>query len=342
MPSTRRTSHQALRRDSWPPTQMPLRRIIETESMMDVDHDEDLSLDDDPINFFLTPTPLLDDGDTEEDEDEDVDMEMDLDLEMNMAFDAGIENPHDPQPAIRSISPSDLTGPTRPPSSSPKILPLSIRSPTPPKSWSGLRSPPPRKPSEATTPNTKLDDDDDEDYVRFTPRGMSFNLPPFNTCNSFGSSKSKGNSRKAAAAAKAKAKAKKQTIDENDGVGMMMAQGSAMNRGLLSPTGSFHVGRPLVAPSTRGRSTTAVGRPPLLAQRPRSWSGATGYSSGRLSPRAWREPSPDVWSIEEEPEEEPEEDLMSEVGDEDVYAKNGDGKTCKKVRFLLPVTEVIP
>jgi hypothetical protein len=50
-----------------------------------------------------------------------------------------------------------------------------------------------------------------------------------------------------------------------------------------------------------------------------------------------------VWSIEEEPEEEPEDDLMSEVGDEDIYAKkNGDGKTCKKVRFLLPVTEVIP
>lgn len=302
--------------------------------MMDLDHHEDLSLDDDPINFFLTPTPLLDDGDT--DEDEDVDMEMDLELEMNMAFDAGIENPHDPQPAIRSISPSDLTGPSRPPSSSPKIVPLSIRSPTPPKSWSGPRSPPSRSPSEVMTPNTELDDDDDEDYVRFTPRGMPFSLPQFNTYNNFGSSKSKGNSRKAAAVAAA---AKKQAVDENDGVGMMMARGSATTSTLLSPSGSFHVGRPPFTQSTRGRSTTAVGRPPLLAQRPRSWSGATGYSSGRLSPRAWREPSPDVWSIEEEPEE----DLMSEVVDEVVYSTTtGGGKSRKKVRFLLPVTEVIP
>lgn len=321
MPSIARTPHLTSRRDSWPPTQMNLRRSIESRSTLEVGHHEDLSLDDDPINFFLTPTPLLDDGDT--DEDEDVDMDMDIE------FDAGIENPHDPQPAIRSISPSDLTGPSRPPSTSPKLVPLSIRSPTPPKSWTGPRSPPSRSSPEL--------DDDDEDYVRFTPRGMSFSMPQFNMYNNFGSSKSKGSSRKAAAAAKAKAM--KQVIDENDGVGMMMARGSTKNDDLLSPPGSFHVGRPPVPSSTRGRSTTAVGRPPLLAQRPRSWSGATGYSSGRLSPRAWREPSPDVWSIEEEPEQE----SMSEVVTDVVpVKKDGGGKAWKRVRFVLPVTEEIP
>lgn len=297
---------------------------------MEVAHDEDLSLDDDPISLFLTPTPLLDDGDTDEDEDVDIDMDMD------MAFDAGIENHLDPQPAIRSISPSDLTGPSRPPSSSPKLVPVSIRSPTPPKSWTGPRSLPSRSSPEAFTSNIELDDDD-EDYVRFTPRGMSFSLPSFNMYNNFGSSKSRGNSRKTAAAAKAQAK--KQVVDENDGVGMMMALSSSTNDNLLSPPGSFHVGRPPVPPSARGRSTTAVGRPPLLTQRPRSWSGATGYSSGRSSPRAWREPSPDVWSIEEKPEEE----LMSEVGDGDIHVrKTGGGKAWKRVRFVLPVTEEIP
>lgn len=302
---------------------------------MEVGHHEDLSLDDDPINFFLTPTPLLDDGDT--DEDEDVDTDTDMDMDMAMDYDAGIENSHELEPAIRSISPSDLTGPSRPPSSSPKLMPLSIRSPTPPKTWTGPRPPPSRRSPEAFPSNTELDDDD-EDYVRFTPHGMLFGLPSINMYNNFGSSKSKGNSRKTTAAAKAKAK--KQVVDENDGVGMMMARGSTANDDLLSPPGSLHVGRPPVAPSTRGRSTTAVGRPPLPAvQRPRSWSGATGYSSGRSSPRAWREPSPDVWSIEERPEEE----LMSEVGDEDVYArKTVGGKAWKRVRFVLPVTEEIP
>lgn len=306
------------------------------DSTIDVSHHEDLSLDDDPINFFLTPTPLLDDGDTDEE-----DVDMDLDLEMNMAFDAGIENPHRPQPAIRSISPSDLTGPSRPPSSPPKTVPLSIRSPTTPKSWSGSRSPPSRNSPEALTPNTDLDDDDDEDYIRFTPRGMSLSLPPFNTYHNFGSSKSKGKSRKAAAAAAAaKVKAKQPVADENDMVGMMMARGSTPSGTMLSPSGPFHVGRPPQAPSTRGRSTTAGGRPPPLVQRPRSWSGTTGYSSGRLSPRAWREPSPDVWSIEEEAEEE----LMSEVGlgvDANGIGTGG-GKAGKKVRFVLPVTEEIP
>ncbi|KAK7749486.1 hypothetical protein SLS53_000061 [Cytospora paraplurivora] len=343
MPSGTRHPNQALRRDSWPPTQMHLRHSIEAERMtMDVSHHEDPSLDDDPISFFLTPTPLLDDGDTDEDNDVDMDMDMDmdmgmdLDLDMNMAFDAGIEDPHYPQPAIRSISPSDITGPSKPPSTPSKVGALTIRSPTPPKYWSGPSTPPSRNSPEALTPTTEPDDDD-EDYVRFTPRGIPLSLPSFNEYHNFASSKSKGKARKAAAAAKAR----QQGIDQNDRVGMMMARGSTATDSLLSPTGPFHVGRPPLAPSTRGRSATISGRPPMLSQRPRSWSGATGYSSGRLSPRAWREPSPDVWSIEEEPED----DLTGDVGAGEVTAfpkRTAGVKAWKRVRFVLPVTEEIP
>lgn len=339
------------RRDSWPPTTMRLHPSIEgDDTAMDIDsnHDE-LSLDDDdPINYFLTPTPLLDDGDTDDDMDS-------MDLEMDM-FDAGIEDPHHPQPAIRSISPSDLTGPSRPPTSLPKMLPLPIRSPTPPKARSNSLSPPSRNSPEALTPNTEHDDDDDEDYVRFTPSGT---LAPFSVYNNFASSKSKGASRKAAAASKARAQ---RALDKNDRVGIMMAHGPATSSAnLLLPPDSFHVGRPPTAPTTRGRSATAPGGRgrPRLVQRPRSWSGPTHSGhlgafglagenrlSPRLSPRAWREPSPDVWSIEEDPEAE----MMSEFGEAslevdtlghktEVMTPGGD-KASKKVRFALPVTEI--
>lgn len=320
---------------------MRLHPSIESElTAMDLDSNhDDLSLeDDDPINYFLTPTPLLDDGDTDDDMDS-------MDLEMEM-FDAGIQDSLHPPPAIRSISPSDLTGPTRPPSSLPKMLPLSVRSPTPPKARPGSRSPPSRNSPEALTPSMEVDDDE-EDYVRFTPSGT---LATFSHYNNFASSKSKGASRKSAAN---KARAQK-TLDKNDRVGMMMTHGpSVSSTSLLSPD-AFHVGRPPTAPTTRGRSTAAAGGRgrPRLAQRPRSWSGPihagnfAGVGENRLSPRAWREPSPDVWSIEEDPEAE----MMSEFGEGSVEVDTlghktgaitpGGDKAGKKVRFALPVTEI--
>lgn len=340
MPAARMASRVS-RRDSWPPTMMRLHPSIESEATaMDVDSSHnDLTLeDDDPINYFLTPTPLLDDGDTDDDVDS-------MDLEMEM-FDAGIEDSLHPQPTIRSISPSDLTGPTRPPSSLPKMFPLPIRSPTPPKARTDSMSPPSRNSPEALTPSMEADDDD-EDYVRFTPTGT---LAPLSLCNNFASSKSKGASRKAAAN---KARAQK-TMDKNDRVGMMMAHGpSVSSTNLLLSPDAFHVGRPPTAPTARGRLTTAAGgrgRPRLV--RPRSWSGPThaGHfgvvGENRLSPRAWREPSPDVWSIEEDPEAE----MMSEFGEGSVevdtlghktgaMSPSGD-KAGKKVRFALPVTEI--
>lgn len=96
--------------------------------------------------------------------------------------------------------------------------------------------------------------------------------------------------------------------------------------------------------STRGRAVSRSVAPLLV--------GATGGSSrrrksmaapSRLSPHAWREPSPDVWSIEEEAEEE----AISEAEESGVIeggAKTGAldipaAKPKKKVRFVLPALE---
>lgn len=337
---------------------------IESEDMsMDMDkHDDHSSFvdDDDPINSFLAPTPLLDDGDTD---DEDADMDMDF------TFDAGIEDPHNPAPIVRSISPSKLAsgGLPRPPSTPPRAIPVPIRTPSPPQHFlrrAGSYSPPSRNSPEITTPMLDEDDDEDEeeDYVRLTPRGGSLAVPlsPFN----LGSSKSRTSKmRRAKAAAVAAAKVQEK---EEDKIALMMARGyhnkddnneassSSSSSLFLAPSPEFQVGRPPVASSTRGRSAMAFGRPPMLPSRPRSWSGASGYGSGRLSPRAWREPSPDVWSIEEEEEEgeEDENDGEEEEDDTDVVGSlrdhyhqavaRKDGKSQKRVRFAWPVREEIP
>lgn len=58
----------------------------------------------------------------------------------------------------------------------------------------------------------------------------------------------------------------------------------------------------------------------------------------RLSPRSWRQPSPDVWSIEEEPERE-----ACELAAADAAGKTAvmdkPVKAKKRVRFVLPVKE---
>lgn len=319
-------------------------------------HDDDDAhhtsfIDDDPLNSFLTPTPLLDDGDTD---DEDADMDMDF------AFDAGIENPHDPAPIVRSISPSKLAsgGLPRPPSTPPRAIPVPVRTPSPRFLRPGSYSPPSRTSTpEITTPMLEEDDNEDEeeeDYVRFTPHSKSTMLPqPFH----LGSSKSRmSKMRRAKAAAVAAAKAQEK---EEDKIALMMLARREhpsyhdevpAGSSLLAPSPEFHVGRPpssgtTTTTSTRGRSTRAFGRPPMLPHQPRSWSGASGYGSGRLSPRAWREPSPDVWSIEEEEEDEiVDEESMDVHSMHDYYhpALNRESKSKKRVRFAWPVREDIP
>ncbi|KAI0168125.1 hypothetical protein BJ166DRAFT_248510 [Pestalotiopsis sp. NC0098] len=130
---------------------------------------------------------------------------------------------------------------------------------------------------------------------------------------------------------------------------------------MLSPD-SFHVG------SLRGRPVKRFAPPPPLplplspssltspthhagANSRRSLGHARSRSAPLLRRHSWREPSPDVWSIEEEPEKE----TLSERGlsTEDLEAyfhQEGrsapmqipvaaNGKPIKKVRFVLPGVE---
>lgn len=266
-------------------------------------HDDEQLIQDgqDPLSAFLTPTPLLDDGDTEDDEDVDVDM-----------FDAGIEDSHRSAPIVRSISPSKL--PRRGFRSPP-------RTPTPPHLRMGSHSPP----SLVSTPDYDYyfdnDDDEEEDYVRFPTSRTSLTVPAL---HNLGSSSSKSR-RKTAAVAAAKAQEK-----EQDRIALMMARGQSYNDNDDGDISAFHVGGPPINAAARGRSFR-----PMLPARPRSWAGSS--TSGRLSPRAWREPSPDVWSIQEE-----EEDEQGAVSEMDAgRGRRGAGKG-KRVRFALNVREEIP
>lgn len=95
---------------------------------------------------------------------------------------------------------------------------------------------------------------------------------------------------------------------------------------LLSPASSFP------APQRRGRSRNQ-------ARRERTRSLSARSRPGHL----WREPSPDVWSIEEETEEE----MLSDVGSgprsddemEEVREETEAAKPKKRVRFILPPQE---
>jgi hypothetical protein len=176
-----------------------------------------------------------------------------------------------------------------------------------------LRPPTPPRSFGSHSPEPDLDmaptpEDDSEAYLRF---GSSPATPPYNlpfTLKDF---------------ANARNKARKD-------------RGKTSAATLLSPT-PMHG-----APSSgRGRLSHRPGPRPLGALdargRTRSWS-------GRLSPHAWREPSPDVWSIEEETEEDV---VNSEVGD----SAMSEGRTLaieipaakpkKRVRFVLPVQEIV-
>lgn len=98
----------------------------------------------------------------------------------------------------------------------------------------------------------------------------------------------------------------------------------------LSP--SFHVGSP------RGRPAKRFAPPPRRA--------FTGRTRSFELPRrhSWREPSPDVWAIEEEPEKETMSELGLSVEDLREAEKTQPinipaAKPVKKVRFILPVKE---
>ncbi|KAH7309487.1 hypothetical protein B0I35DRAFT_412411 [Stachybotrys elegans] len=114
------------RRDSWPPTQVRLNPWLPAK-----DEPRPLleDIDDDPLTYFLTPAPGL--------EDDHMDSVM-------MDFDAGIEDGSQPRGIVRSVSPSTLDGLARPKS----------------------RSASPDFDSDMAT--TDDEDDDDDEYVYFT------------------------------------------------------------------------------------------------------------------------------------------------------------------------------
>ncbi len=210
-----------------------------------------------------------------------------------------------------------------------------------PSSLGGLSLPPPRPPSPPRSPPAHLspdpesatdddDDDDDEDYVRYgTGRFHAIGLP-------FGLGDF--------AVLKARKAAKSKAAAES-----------------LQPPAIPAIHGP-VSSSSRGRPVVAQQRPRYGSPRGRS----RGLPSRRRSPHAWREPSPDVWSIEEEPEEE----LDGEMGgsaisspehgftaattttaaprEEDESNNNttsqvldpSAAKPKKRVRFILPAVEI--
>ncbi|KAL6862301.1 hypothetical protein J3F83DRAFT_208788 [Trichoderma novae-zelandiae] len=167
-----------------------------------------------------------------------------------------------------------------------------------PSSLEGLRKPGGARPaspeydSDALT--TDDDDDDNEDYIRFSPSSpSSFMLSPLRDLAADGF----------------RFRAKSPVF-------------GLPNDAFLSP-GAMSVPAPS-PPAGRGRGRGRTNS-----------RGPTRRQTRSLSARVrdnhlWREPSPDVWSIEEETEEE----LMSDAG-VDVKA----AKPKKKVRFVLPERE---
>lgn len=208
--------------------------------------------EDDPLTYFLTPAPPF--------EDQEVDTDM-------MDFDAGIEDPSQPRTIVRSVSPSTLDGLRKPPSKA--------------------RSASPDFDSDMTSP-----DEDDEDYIRFSPDNRRF--------SSF----------------------RDLYID---GLGQRPESpvfGGRSTNALLSPASfaSPPPSRPRPQPSIR------TGR-------------ARSVSIRRRPSHLWREPSPDVWSIEEETEEEMEEAEQDTSGRKSSKVDQKAAKPKKRVRFVLPVAE---
>ncbi|EGR46354.1 uncharacterized protein TRIREDRAFT_5016 [Trichoderma reesei QM6a] len=255
------------RRESWPPTQLrlsPAMSIKKRPAAADLEPRPLLEdIDDNPLTYFLTPIPA-DDADVDEMDLDDVDM---------MDFDAGIEDASQPREAVRSVSPSSLEG---------------LRKPD----CAAARPASPEYDSDALT----TDDDDDEDYIRFSPSSpSSFMLSPLRDL----------------------------AVE-----GLRFRSKSPMF-GLSNDTFLYPGSMSVPAPSSSSSSSSGRrGRGRTNSRGPTRHHMQTRSLSARVRDNhLWREPSPDVWSIEEETEEE----LMSDAG-VDVKA----AKPKKKVRFVLP------
>lgn len=211
-------------------------------------------IDDNPLTYFLTPAPSGDDDDGMMGCDE-------------MDFDAGIEDSSHPRQIVRSVSPSSLEG-----LSKPKYRPGS-----------------PDFDSDVTSAD---EDDEEEDYIRFSPSGLS----PLRDL----------------------------AIDSLRFRPRSPVFGLSTSA-LLSPT--YSPGSPTRGRSrSNGRGVRGHGQSRSLSARPRPR-------------RLWREPSPDVWSIEEETEEELMSEMEGSVTGEQAPVKEAAAKPKKRVRFVLPTRE---
>jgi hypothetical protein len=251
------------RRESWPPTQVHINPFATAK-----DEPRPLleDIDDDPLTYFLTPAPGFEDDGIET---------------SIMDFDAGIEDTSHPREIVRSVSPSSLTGTTKPKLSSPLYRPATPE-------------------FDSDVPTTD-DEDEEEDYI---------------TADNF----------------------RLITLSE------LAIDGPRLRRANKPPRSPLSGGRPsqlpsrgsFPQPSQRGRGSLRPGAPQ------RNFSSPTLMRARHN--RLWREPSPDVWAIEEETEEEMMSEMggsfMSEAGTENDVLSQRDlargGKMVKKVRFVLP------
>lgn len=163
---------------------------------------------------------------------------------------------------------------------------------------------------------TSEDDDDGEDYIRFFPSSPSSppaSPPPFRT-------RSPGSLLSA--------------------MPRHSFAGFRSRDPVLGGFASFPASSSFPAPAPSSAAAAARGRATLASRRGRSF--ATGAASARLSRpgHLWRQPSADVWSIEEETEEEL---MMSETrgrtGAVATTTASQRAKPIKKVRFVLPDEE---
>ena len=318
-------------RDSWPPTLVRLgsssssskskKRTASGSRPRDDDEPRPLlaDIDDNPLTYFLTPPPSGA-----------ADMDVDMpDDDGDLDFDAGIEDAAHPREPVRSVSPSSLSGLSSSNNYS-FSKPRRTGSPDLMVDSDGL--------------TTDEDDEDAEDYIHFfSPSGPSrlaalrnigidglrlrSQSPPVFSSHGgagFGFSPSSSPS------------------PPRSGLFLPpLSSSTRPGRGLLSPAwsypspafpspGSLSLSPSSSPPPLRGRSH--VSRPRFGGQQQRS-SSARARAGGRL----WREPSPDVWSIEEETEEEM---ARSEGGGGGVMLNGEVEKTAakpkKRVRFVLP------
>lgn len=250
-------------------------------------------IDEDPLTYFLTPS--VEEEINFDDDDDDA-----------MDFDAGIEVAGRPRDITRSVSPSTLDG----------LRKISRRAPSPDFDSDDLTS----------------DDDDGEDYIRFSPSPPPPPSAPVRTRSP--------NSLLSA-------------MPRHSFGGFGFRSRSPVfgrsSDGFLSPASSFPAPSRPSASSTASVAAASLGAPrgrSTFASR-RGRSPSSGGASARVvrPGHLWREPSADVWSIEEETEEEL---MMSEMlgsiavrsdGGEATARRPRPSKPFKKVRFVLPDQE---